>query len=493
MISLTSKRWFWPLLCIGVIAGVYIMTLLPGVGYWGDTPKFAFIGKHLGTSHAPGYPTYTLLNFLFVSVFPFGSLIYKANLLSAVFAIMGLLVMYQVLLLFGVKRFLAGVSILVMAFTPTLWSQSIVAEVYSLHFLFLMLVMFLLLKWSEVQRDMFFYLACFVYAISFGNHLMMIAILPAFAYLVWMTDKSVFLQPKKVLAVMVCILLGMLQYGYLLWRFHAPETSYLELQAGDLSTLLWNVTGGPFKSQMFPFSLSQFLFERIPLFIQFLVRNLSVFFPFAILGVFSLRDQVQRAFLLLIFFGNAFLMMNYDIHDIELYVIPNIAVAVIFLAVFLDAVCTHAERYRGVLCTSLALIPLLLCLWNYSQVDQSSNTADAIWAEATIEAVGRDAIIIPTQGYSTTQYLWYYLIGEQQGKERNVYATDLLRYVGTDTLIQYLEGTHALFLPHQRLTVPYGLSVFVTGESARVLLLEDGLVCVTVLTDLCEIQYELSE
>ncbi|MEO6222321.1 MAG: hypothetical protein ABIP90_03660, partial [Vicinamibacterales bacterium] len=37
---------------------VYLITIYPGLFGMGDAAKFSFVGKVLGTPHAPGYPMY---------------------------------------------------------------------------------------------------------------------------------------------------------------------------------------------------------------------------------------------------------------------------------------------------------------------------------------------------------------------------------------------------------------------------------------------------
>ena len=67
-----------------VAGGVYLATMFPGLAAIGDTPKFQFVGAVLGTPHPPGYPVYMLLLWAFAQL-PFGTLAYRANLLSVVF------------------------------------------------------------------------------------------------------------------------------------------------------------------------------------------------------------------------------------------------------------------------------------------------------------------------------------------------------------------------------------------------------------------------
>src|SRR5688500_20259447 len=112
---------------VGLLAlAVYLRSLLPGVGYSGDTAKWQFLGGVGGVPHATGYPLYTALDQLWVRVVPFGSLAWRVNLLSAVLgaaAVAGLFVLLRVL---EVRRGVAVASALLFAVTRTFWSQAVV-------------------------------------------------------------------------------------------------------------------------------------------------------------------------------------------------------------------------------------------------------------------------------------------------------------------------------------------------------------------------------
>jgi len=219
-----------------------VSTLLPGIGYSGDVAKFQFVGRVLGTPHISGYPTYLILNHFFTKLFPIGSLAYKANLLSAIFSIASSLFLFRILkVIFNLENGIAFIASLIFGLTPTLWSQSIVAEVYTLHILFVSTVFYFLLKWNKTREDRNFLIACAFYAFSFGNHLTAIVLLPAIVYFVWATDKKVFTDIRKIIWVNLFIVAAALQYSYLFWRSHAPHITYLELATTNFKTLLWNV------------------------------------------------------------------------------------------------------------------------------------------------------------------------------------------------------------------------------------------------------------
>lgn len=252
----------FPLLLTICLGWGYLSTLLPGIGYSGDAIKFQYLGKVLGIPHAPGYPLYLVLNHLFVSFFPFGSLANKANLLSAIYALGACLVLFKLLKLLDTGGFVAFVVALSFGFSQAFWSQAVVAEVYSLLVLFMVSVSYFLVSWHLKRHDRDFYIATALYALSFGNHLLAITLLPAFVYLVAVTDRRVFVQPKKVLWVLLVVVLGAAQYGYLFWRLGDPETPYIEGFNGQ--NFFYFVTGGPFKPQMFAFTLTEIIGQRIP-------------------------------------------------------------------------------------------------------------------------------------------------------------------------------------------------------------------------------------
>ncbi len=166
---------------VGVAAfafGLYRATLLPGLDF-GDT---AFLQGMVGSpiiTPRDGYPLFFAIGSLFSS---FGNEpAYALNLASAVEGAVACgMVFLAANKLSG--SVIAGLgSALLFAGSYTFWSQSIIAEVYSLHILFVALTFWLLLRWSV--RPTTVRLASFfaAYALGFGNHLSMILLAPGYA------------------------------------------------------------------------------------------------------------------------------------------------------------------------------------------------------------------------------------------------------------------------------------------------------------------------
>ncbi len=458
---------------VGTILGaVYVTTLLPGVGYHGDTAKFQFVGRILGTPHSTGYPAYTMLNYLFVRACPFGDLAYKANLLSALLAVAGVILLVELLVTLDVAPFLAAVAGLTFGLTPTLWSQAVVAEVYTLNLLFVAIVLLLMVLWYRLREERYLLAGCGVFALSLGNHLTMITFLPAILWLVLATDRRILLRRRTLLLVGAAVLVGASQYAYLFWRTGASGVGYLESRARTLADLWWIVRGGEFAERQFAFGPAELVVVRVPIFVRLLVEQYGAAIGLVLLGVAILRDRKLNVFFLLSAAGNVFYGLNYNIPDIFVYFIPTYFVAAVYLGTGLDRLGEASERWvaagRGMASTfrrvpeeagrslllmspvalllptgasapvflllvppvsalvalgmaraPLVLLPVLLLVTNFGPIDQSDNTAGAKQAEAVLDTVGDDAVIVASPyDYEFYQYLLYYLKGE--GRERGV-------------------------------------------------------------------------
>ena len=79
--KIINGQWAGGLVAFALSLSVYIMTLLPGVG-WGDTAKLQYIAYIWGIPHRFGYPLFIFLSRLFL-LLPIGSVAYRINLMCA--------------------------------------------------------------------------------------------------------------------------------------------------------------------------------------------------------------------------------------------------------------------------------------------------------------------------------------------------------------------------------------------------------------------------
>ena len=149
------------LLAAGAFA-LYVSTLAPTV-LAGDGGEFQFVPYLLGVAHPTGYPLYSLVGWVWTHLVVVGDAAYRMNLFSAFWSALAVGLLYPTARLLlrqafpdlppAALRLAAALSSVALAVTPTLWSQSIIAEVYSLQLFLIVLLLYFLLRWSERRPE----------------------------------------------------------------------------------------------------------------------------------------------------------------------------------------------------------------------------------------------------------------------------------------------------------------------------------------------------
>lgn len=444
---LRSPRRADALVCFGVGAltlAVYVYSLLPGVGYAGDTAKWQFLGVVDGVPHATGYPFYIALDQAWVSTVPWGSVAWRVNLLSAVLGAIAVVLTYLLLRILDVRPAPAAAAALVFALTKTFWSQAVVAEVYTLHLVFLGAVMTCLAHWRLGASNRWLLAGLGLYALSFGHHLSTVVALPGIAWLVW-SDRRRALTWRNAAVVVGAALLSACQYLYLM---HLSEVGvYHEGRIDSFGDVLEYASGGDFKGSMLGFSWHEVLVKRVPLLLDFARQEFLLLLVPIVVGLWSglwARSSARRDVAVSLFClaaGTSLFVMNYDVGDLVVFCIPLFFSLAVFLGLGLDA--SYAwlrSRAPGAawipwaLTGGLAAVVMLTGLGNYSKASQRGNVADGARIERALDAVD-DSSVLLTSDYHDSEYIWYFLLGEDLGDTRDlalanqVHPGDVLRYL----------------------------------------------------------------
>lgn len=409
----------------GLSLAVYVMTLLPGVG-WGDTAKLQYIAYIWGIPHRFGYPLFIFLSRLFL-LLPVGSVAYRINLMCAVFGAGAVALTYLIILRLTDRDWVAGVAgALAFAFSRTFWWETNHAEVYSLNALIVAAVALSLLAWHQTRKTGLLYLGVGLYALGYGNHMTMITWLPAVLFVIVATDYRVLLDPKKVAVMAGLVLLGTSQYLYVIIRGQqASIHNEIRNEIGNWSWSGWWywMTHSRFEGQFFGYSPS----EQVGQFRQFLDLLQRQFYRWGyILGVIGLWEQlrarpVATVFLGLIAAGVGFFAMNYGRGRTtgQLYLIPAYLVFAVFLGCGASAVRrwlarTLAGRSKALawpLLASLAALMLALPAYplvkNYQKVDRSHYNDPARFARTFVENAEPDFILIAGLQYNEPEAIFY--------------------------------------------------------------------------------------
>lgn len=316
----------------GVLSLVYLWRMLPGPGYAGDTVKFQFVGPTGGTAHETGYPVYLALTWI-ASRVPIGSIAWRVNALSAVFAVAACVLMYFVLRRLGTGRGVAAAFSVGLGLVPVVLRHAVVAEVYSLHLALMLAMLLVLLVWQERRDDWQLYLLMVIAAFSFGNHMTTSLLLPGILVFLWKVDRKQAFSPRMIAAGALAGLASMATYGYLMWRASDPSVFYLEITPQSIGDLVDIWLGGRFRGKFFGLSIDRIAVERLPELAKYIGMSVIALLPLVAYGYRRLRGT--PAVTLLLWWGGTTLVFSvtYDILDIPPYVIPLMAVFVVFAAV----------------------------------------------------------------------------------------------------------------------------------------------------------------
>ena len=195
----------WAASISAVLAGaVYFWTAAPNVTLL-DSGEFLVAAQHLGVPHPTGYPLWTLLAWLF-QLLPLGNAAWEINLFSGVCgaAATGLaaaLFSSSTRWMLGERitrwrglNFTASVSMaLLFAFSASMWSQAVIAEVYTLHALLIGMFLASLYAWLRRPESLALLMTpFFLLALSFSNHQLSVALAPLPLLAVLLVRREIF-------------------------------------------------------------------------------------------------------------------------------------------------------------------------------------------------------------------------------------------------------------------------------------------------------------
>jgi hypothetical protein len=379
---------------------LYDATLLPGQDL-GDTASFEATAGSRYITPRQAYPLYYATTNPFVWALPVEPA-RAANVASAVFGAVacGLLSLAVSRL---TARAAAGiVAGLLLGSSYTFWSQAIIAEVYALHACMMALCFLAVLRWTE--RPTLGPLAVFfgIYALGFGNHLMMILLLPGFAtYLLLAAPggPSWLLRPRVLALAVLMAALGASQYlwnlSYLLAEPGRPglvetiRTFWFEVTKADWrATMVMGVqeSGLPDRAAMWWFDLrQQFGLAGVGLTLAGLTWSLL---PGQLPGALSRLPRWRAGVsLVVLFLGCWFFAFTYNVGDAHVFFIPAHVITALFAGLGTAAVLSagrtagqallRSERGAHLLTGVVAVLLVALPAWRaydaYPALDRSSD------------------------------------------------------------------------------------------------------------------------
>ena len=423
---------------------VYWMTLAPGV-YGFDSAELATGVFTQGIVHPPGYPLYLLIGKLFTFL-PIRDVAYRLNLMSAFFAALTVVLLYQVTKNIFEKRFAAWAAAFLFAVSNYFWQMALVAEVYTPLTAFLAADLLVLSLWRKTGHKRYLLAFSFLYGLGLTMHTSGILFAPAFAWLVLSTPQWKRSHWLLVGPMFLLFLTGLTPFAYLSLRASMnPAIDYSRFYTGaDLTTLSglwWLVSGKAYSFFVFAYSWQEIPGEILR-FATYLWRNylgVGVLLGFA--GILWLwrKSPAWTVGVLLMFAANALFFVNYRVGDKDTMFLPAYLAWAIFVAGGVSALerwirhtlapslpALWQENVGRILPVTFVLLGLVL---NWRWVDLSKADNYSLFAEEMMSVAAPDAVIVAP--WSSAVVLEYYQVVEGQRPDlliANRSREDVARY-----------------------------------------------------------------
>jgi hypothetical protein len=427
---------------------VYDATLTPSLSYNSlDGNELATVPSQLGLAHSTGYPFYTWAGKAF-SYLPVGDVAHRMNLMSAMGAAGASALLFPAIVMLArsslsLRRRLrddqrnlviygaGSAAALLYAFSTTLWSQAVIAEVYAPNAFMVALSFCLLIAWARREERRpdarkadrgslgLFGAFALVYGLSLGTHLSNLALAPAFVLFILLTNWRVVLQPQFVAVALVAFGLGVLQFAWLPYKASQLNDPFLARNTPNDLDGIYNYTLNAFPQFKWAFPLEA-IPDRIVLYLDYLLANFYLPGALAALaGAWAMLLRHPKAFFL---FAAAYIpelafFLEYRVQDLDVFYIPAHLVVAVFAGYGLFTIAETLLAYRhlsragfaagAALVAVAALTPAWSLTHAWADNDQSMNTGINDFYENVFETLPRNATLTGQAGVFGFDMFYY--------------------------------------------------------------------------------------
>ena len=438
---------------------LYLFTLAPSITqrhFGADSGDLAASVHTMGVAHPTGYPTYLLLAKIFSLVIPWGDVAHRINMLSALSGAGAVVLVYFTCHLFIERTFreseaissrasaAAIIAAASLAFSPLLWSQSVMAEVYSLNALFTAGVMYLALLWYEKSEAGLWplFTGALLMGLGLGNHVTLAFVGFPLAYVMVLHRRE--LTRGAIAKLLGIFILGLSVYVYLPLR--ASENP--PINWGDAATLegfVWTVTAVLYRGLAFGLPWAD-LPGRLVEWSDVLVRQFNPLgLLLGILGVWQLRiiKLPLLVFTALLFLPSMVFSIMYHASGASVYLIPAFMMLALWIGVgfyWLVGLISNSvaarSKHLGPLPLPLSLtlflvvllvVPGLSLLLNYVGVSLRDDNESLAYAQGVFQEVESNSVILADADEELFP-LWYYSYVKEEGRGPIVVSTRFTQY-----------------------------------------------------------------
>ena len=452
------KTWrvFLPAILLAVsLLSVYLYTLAPGLTWahhgsdGGDLIAAAATG---GVPHPTGYPLYLVLAGIF-QILPVGSLAYRTNLMSAVFASLASVLIYRTV----VRHLAAGLTLPVIlaglaagyafGLAPLVWSQAVITEVYTLQ---AFLVCWIIHLYSgtnpdsaakQIVRDRWCGLAL---GLALANHMTSLLLIPLALLLGSVHEVSE--DPERVRRPRFknyrfdlhslgrqALWMGAGLCLYLTLPLRA--LSHPPINWGNPLTLsrFWWLVSGKLYQGVYVQSGIYDLWPQLWAWMDFAWKQMGFLAIVVALASLILLERVSRLVILTVWMAITSLIFVSFYHplDAEVYMIPVLISISIWLGIATGRLAAKLSQRSPALSLGLVVMVLGTVLLRpvsyFHQVDASQDIEAESVGREVLSTAPKNAILF-AQGDKAIFALWYFHFALHERPDLVVLADELLPY-----------------------------------------------------------------
>jgi len=376
---------------------VYAFTAAPGVTME-DSGDFIMGVLTLGIVHPPGYPLYTLLGHLF-SLLPFGDPAFRVNLFSALWGALCLGIVFLILRMIFIERIHAVFATLFLGFTTVYWSQTGVAEVYSLNGFLTACIVYWILSYNRDKRKSQLYLAFLTTGLALSNHYPLVVLTGV--GLVFLLDLH-HLHLTNLVKGLLFLALGLTPYLYLFIQALNPDLQYNFGKLSDFGMVLDHISRKYYSNEY-----GGSVWDKLPLaftFLKAIVTNYFIASLFVFFGIMiSFLEKWKYRYPLLIAALSPsiglILIITFPSGDeykayLMAYLIPPFIFLSVFLSIGLTKIMNLYVKNKIVQICMLLVLLITQVAFNFSNSTHHNDNLAEIWGREILSSLKPGAILI---------------------------------------------------------------------------------------------------
>lgn len=419
--------WLQAGLVAGILFALYAATA-PRTVAAEDDGFFVLSSYFLGVEHPPGYPLFTLIGHA-LTYLPIGSVAYRVHLASALFGALSGAAAWLCARALTPGRLPPYLAAFALGLSPVFWSQSIIAEVYTLNSFFFLVLMYLGLRICPPQmraptgrpERCLLYAMAGIFGLGLSNHWpLMVLVAPAFAVLLWPVRMELLRRSGTLLPL---VIIGLLPYAWMVHRswsdapinFYGPLESVSEFWA--FVSRAQYTTVDQSSSATWLDRIKFFGFLGHELLVQFAVAG-SLLAAVGFAGQWRLLGRRVGAFLTLAFLlpsAGLLMLLGYDYsagakHAFHVYPLPAYAIAALWSALgFAWLVERYAVRPRLAAACAAVVLALIFAAGLRENV-LARHDWTARYAQAVLKTLPENAVLVAMGDPDLAPIAYYHMI-----------------------------------------------------------------------------------